>query len=42
MTFQKDCEESIRLFGRPYEEVHNRLDEFAGIAEKSSTPVFCR
>jgi len=30
MTFEKHCEESIRLFGKPYEEVHRWLDEFAG------------
>lgn len=30
MTFEEHCEESIRLFGQPYEHVHQWLDEFAG------------
>lgn len=30
MRFEDHCEESIRLFGKPYEEVHLWLDEFAG------------
>ena len=30
MTFEKHCEESNALFGKPYEEVHRWLDEFAG------------
>ena len=29
-TFEKHCEESIRLFGQPFEEVHRWLDEFQG------------
>jgi hypothetical protein len=29
-TFEKHCEESIRLFGKPFEEVHLWLDEFQG------------
>jgi len=29
-TFEKHCQESIKLFGRPYEEVHKWLDEFMG------------
>ncbi len=29
-TFEEHCEESIRLFGQPFEEVHRWLDEFAG------------
>lgn len=29
-TFEKHCEESIKLFGLPYEEVHLWLDEFQG------------
>jgi hypothetical protein len=33
MTFEKHCEESIRLFGRPYEEIYKWLDEFAGTPE---------
>jgi len=33
MTSEKHCEESIRLFGKPYEEVHRWLDEFAGSKE---------
>ena len=28
--FEKHCEESIRLLGKPYEEVHRWLDELAG------------
>jgi len=27
-TFEEHCQESIKLFGRPYEEVHKWLDEF--------------
>ena len=30
MTFEEHCEESKRLFDRPYEEVHRWLDEFMG------------
>jgi hypothetical protein len=30
MKFEEHCIESIKLFGRPYEEVHRWLDEFAG------------
>jgi hypothetical protein len=29
-TFEKHCEESIRLFGQPFEEVHCWLDQFQG------------
>ena len=29
-TFDRHCEESLRLFGKPYEEVHRWLDEFMG------------
>ncbi len=29
-TFEYHCQESIRLFGKPYEDVHRWLDEFAG------------
>ena len=29
-SFEKHCEESIRLFGQPFEEVHRWLDEFQG------------
>jgi hypothetical protein len=29
-SFEKHCEESAQLFGRPFEEVHRWLDEFAG------------
>ncbi len=32
-TFEKHCEESIRQFGKPFEEVHQWLDEFAGSKE---------
>lgn len=32
-TLEKHCEESVRLFGRPYEEVHRWLDEFMGSQE---------
>ena len=28
MTFEEHCQESITLFGKPYEEVHKWLDEF--------------
>lgn len=30
MTFEEHCQESERLFGNRYEEVHKWLDEFAG------------
>ena len=30
-SFEEHCAESIRLFGKPYEEVHRWLDEFAGL-----------
>lgn len=30
--FEEHCQESIQLFGSPYEDVHLWLDEFAGIA----------
>jgi hypothetical protein len=29
-TFEKHCEESIRLFVQPFEEVHRWLDQFQG------------
>ena len=29
-SFEQHCEESVRLFGEPFEEVHRWLDEFAG------------
>ena len=29
-SFEQHCEESVRLFGEPYEQVHRWLDEFAG------------
>ena len=29
-SFQQHCEESVRLFGEPFEQVHRGLDEFAG------------
>src|SRR5438045_5365633 len=29
-SFEQHCEESVRLFGQPFEEVHRWLDEFAG------------
>jgi hypothetical protein len=32
-TFEKHCEESIRLFGQPFEQVHLWLDEFQGTPE---------
>ena len=32
-TFEKHCEESIRLFGQPFEEVHRWLDQFQGTPE---------
>ena len=31
--FEYHCAESLRLFGKPYEEVHRWLDEFAGTPE---------
>lgn len=30
MTFEEHCEESKRLFGKRYEQVHRWLDEFMG------------
>ena len=33
MTLDEHCQESVRLFGKPYEEIHSWLDEFAGTAE---------
>jgi hypothetical protein len=30
MTFEKHCEESEKLFGKRFEEVHRWLDEFQG------------
>ena len=30
-SFDQHCEESVRLFGEPFEEVHKWLDEFAGL-----------
>jgi len=30
MTFEQHCEESQRLFGKPYPEVHRWLDHFMG------------
>ena len=30
MTFEEHCEESKKLFGNPYEEIHRWLDEFMG------------
>jgi len=32
-SLKNHCQESMRLFGKPYEEVHRWLDEFAGSAE---------
>jgi len=32
-SFQVHCQESVRLFGKPYEEVHRWLDEFMGTDE---------
>ncbi len=29
-SFEQHCEESVRLLGQPFEEVHRWLDEFAG------------
>ena len=31
MKFEYHCEESRKLFGAPFEEVHRWLDEFAGL-----------
>lgn len=33
MTLDEHCQESVRLFGNPYEHIHLWLDEFAGTAE---------
>ena len=30
MTLEQHCEESTRLFGKPFAELHRWLDEFAG------------
>ncbi len=30
MKFEDHCKESLQLFGKPFEEVHRWLDEFAG------------
>lgn len=32
-SLEKHCEESLQKFGRPFEEVHKWLDEFAGSKE---------
>jgi len=32
-SFEAHCQESIRLFGKPYGEVHRWLDEFMGTEE---------
>ena len=32
-SFEKHCRESIEQFGRPFEDVHKWLDEYAGRAE---------
>jgi hypothetical protein len=29
-TFEKHCQQALAQFGKPYEEVHRWLDEFAG------------
>lgn len=29
-SFEKHCDESVRLFGQPFEQVHRWLDEFQG------------
>jgi hypothetical protein len=31
-TFETHCQESTQLFGKPYEQVHQWLDEFHGTA----------
>ena len=33
MNFEEHCIESVKLFGRAYENVHKWLDEFAGSPE---------
>jgi hypothetical protein len=33
MTFEEHCKESIKLYKKPFEEVHLWLDEFAGSKE---------
>lgn len=33
MTFEEHCQESVRLFGNPYEHINRWLDEFAGTAQ---------
>ena len=30
MTFKEHCDESVRLFGNSFDELHIWLDEFAG------------
>jgi len=30
-TFEEHCQQAIVKFGQPYDQVHNWLDEFAGI-----------
>lgn len=32
-SFEEHCEESIRLFGKSYEDIHRWLDEYAGSRE---------
>lgn len=34
-TLADHCQESIRVFGKPYDEIHKWLDEFAGSKEYS-------
>jgi len=33
MTFAEHCQESVRLFGKPFEDIHSWLDAFAGAAQ---------
>lgn len=35
MKFRDHCEESVRLFGKPYEEVHAWLDELSASTKAS-------
>lgn len=35
MKYKDHCEESIRLFGKPFEEVHAWLDEFSAFTKAS-------
>jgi len=40
MKFQEHCEESIRLFGKPFEEVHRWLDAYAQLIDENGVIHF--